>query len=303
MILLALVGGASAQSCSCSVAGGGAVGLPAGDVPRAGSGVVSVDYSALQTGGEDWTGFVAIDRGGNSMPSMAMPGHFVQTVRMDLAAGLPAGFSATAGAPWSYSHPLYPSDMPGDVDQGFFGDASVSGRWAIRRGALYGGVSAGATLPTGRVVEGYGVRGGRGAVGLTGDVQLAWHASPFVTVSTVVAGGAGAYESPIDALLVGPSINVVAGAAWTPREMGRLKLQAWATLLNQGHDVRAGVPLEETGLTAASLALGGSFRFWAHRERSASWMWRAQGPLWQSAGDPWLQQNWALGTGLSLVAF
>ena len=300
-LLVLLAPPAAAQSCSCSVGSGGGASLPSAMVPRPGAVTAGLSYSALQTGGEGWNGFYALDREGDSMPNMAMPGHRVQGARADLSVGLPAGFSAMASLPWSYSHPLYPSDMIGDVDQGFLGDTAVAGLWSLRAGSRFLAAGAGLTLPTGKVVDGYGVRGGRGAVGLTGTAQLALELSPFLTLGATASGSYGPTESPIDQFRVASSLSSMAGARWSPREQGRLTLDGWLGHTLIGCDQRSGVVLEETGLSALDAGLGPNYRFWSSKSRSATWLLRATVPIVQVAGDPWLEQNWSLTTGVSAM--
>jgi hypothetical protein len=300
-LLLLLAPDAQAQSCSCSVGGGGGASLPSAMVPVPGAVTVGLSYDANQTGGDGWNGLYALDRDGNSMSTMAMPGHLVQGARADLSVGLPAGFSTAASLAWSYSHPLYPSDMKGDVDQGFLGDAALSGLWSLRGESRFVAVGAGVTLPTGKVVDGYGVRGGRGAVGLTGTAQLALEVSPFLTLGATTSGSYGPVESAIDQFRVAPSLTSMAGARWSPREQGKLTLDGWLGHTLVGRDQRSGVVLEETGLSALELGVGPNFRFWSKKSRTATWLLRATAPIAQVAGDPWLEKNWTLTTGVSAL--
>jgi hypothetical protein len=301
--VIALIGAlAYGQSCSCSV-GGGDSALPTGPGPRAGGLSIAANYTAAQLGGEPWQGFDVVDRQGNSMPTMAMPGHVAQTVRLSTGLGLPHGFSASAAVPWTRSHPLFPSDMTGDVDRSFIGDVALTSRWGQRRADLFTGASLGATLPTGKVVtafDGGGVRGGRGAVGATAGAELIESITHHVDLGASISGVMSLYAA--DAYTVGPALNAALGAKFWPREQGRVQITSYLTALDQGHDKRGGVALDQTGLAALGLSAGTSWKFWADQNRSASVSIAGQAPLWQSVGDPWLAQNWSLTAGVSILA-
>jgi hypothetical protein len=303
MLALLLAVAADAQTCSCSVGGGEAV-TPVGRGPRAGGFVLSADYGAAQVGGEaTWEGFSDVDREGNSMPGMAMPGHLSQTLIGTAIVGLSEEIAATASVPWIDSHPLYPSDMAGDVDADFPGDVSLGLRWSRTRQATTTGLGIGTTVPTGRVLEGGGARGGRGAEGGTARGEVLEKLGPHVDLGGAVSAVASLYPSPKDGYLVGPSVSAAFGTRLWPREQGRVRFDEYLIALSRGHDRIGSAILDQTGMSCLAVASGGNFRFWGKKQRSASINLRAQVPLVQVVGDPWLAQNWSINGGFSVVAF
>lgn len=299
-MLLLLVRAALAQSCSCSV-GATDTSLPMGTVLDAGAVVVGLDYTLGQTGGETWEGVVAAkDLQGDSMGGMAMPGHLAQAGRLTASIGAPAGFSATAVVPYIHSAPLYPSEMPGDVPRSFAGDASIGARWGVRREGTFAGVGLTATLPTGQVIRGVGVRGGRGALGGVVDASALQMVGPVLGIAGRASWAQGFYASPIDDYLVAPQLDLALGArAWT-REQGRLSLTGLVAFLHKGHDRAADFELDQTGLDVLSTGAGADWRVWADKRRSLLLSLRGQAPVWQVVGDRWLAENFTLSTGAAL---
>jgi hypothetical protein len=291
---------ARAQSCSCSVGGGDGV-SPSGPAPAAGSVVVAVEYGARQTGGEDWDGFALVERGGNSMEGMAMPGHLVQTARANAIVGIGRGGALYAAVPWIDTHPLYPSDMPGDVDGNFLGDVALGARWGRSKGEVFSGFGGGLTLPTGKVLP--GVRGGRGALGVTGQAEILDAITPHAEIGGALTAAASLYPAPLDGYLVGLGGSASAGVRLWPREAGRTRFDEFLVLQQQSNDRLASLILYETGSTAIAWQSAFWWKFWSDRDRSASVTVRGQVPIAQIVGDPWLSQNWSLSLGLSVVAF
>lgn len=292
-----LAAGALAQSCSCSVGGGGGA-LPSGAVLMPGMAVATVDTTAMVVGGEGWRGFAWTDRKGNSMPTMAMPGHRSETVNSAFTYGLPNGFALSAGIPIVHSAPLFPSDMRGDVARTFLGDVSLTGRWVRFHNHVGTAVAIGTTIPTGKVIEGGAVRGGRGAEGVTTAVHATWDASPYVTL-----GAAGTYArnlyTPPDGYRVADIAGLTIGARSTPRERGKLALLSYGLLRWEGHDRSGDTELTETGFVAVDALGGFAWRFWAHRMQSFTWTTRGQLPLWQVVGDPWITETYSVTTGIA----
>lgn len=301
MILHLIVQAAVAQSCSCSV-GASDTSLPMGIVLDSGAVVVGVDYTLGQTGGEVWEGVVAAeDLQGDSMGGMAMPGHLAQVGRLSGTVGLPAGISANVVVPYVHSAPLYPSEMPGDVPRGFAGDASVGARWGVRREGTFAGVGLAATLPTGQVIRGVGVRGGRGALGAVVDATGLQMVGPVVGIAGRAAWARGLYASPIDDYLVAPQLDAALGARVWTREQGRLSITGLAAFLHKGHDRQADFELDQTGLDVLSVAAGADWRVWAVKSRSLLLSLRGQLPVYQVVGDAWLAENFTLTTGAGLA--
>jgi hypothetical protein len=292
-------GVALAQSCSCSV-GTTDTTLPMGTVPGMGTLQLAFDYGLGQTGGEDWEGVVpAKDLQGNSMEEMAMPGHLVQTARLSGTVGLPRGFSSTATVPYAHSAPLYPSDMPGDVPRGFLGDVAVTGRWGHRGGKTFVGTGLGLTLPTGKVIAGVGVRGGRGALGMVLDGSALRMLAPVLGLAGRVAWTQGLYAGPGE-YLVGPQLDVaLGGRVWT-REQGKLSLAVLGTYLHRGHDRFGSTVLDQTGLDSVGAGGGADWRVYSEKTRTLTLSLRGQVPLLQVVGDPWLAENWSLAGGAAV---
>ncbi len=300
-VIWLLAGQALAQSCSCSVGGTDGV-TPAGPVPRPGGLALAVEYGATQIGGEGWQGVHVTERGGNSMPEMAMPGHFVQTARANVTLGVGDGVALYASVPWIDTHPLYPSDMPGDVDAQFMGDVGVGGRWGRARGDVFTSVGGGLTLPTGKVLPDGGIRGGRGSLGVTARAEILDLVTPHVEVGGAISAAGSLYPTPDSGYLVGPTASGSAGVRLWPREQGRTRFDEFLVLQQQAND-RAGVAvLYETGATTLAYQSAFSWRFWADKNRSASFTVRGQLPIAQVVGDPWLAQNWSVAAGLGVVA-
>ena len=292
---------ALAQSCSCSLGSSDAA-LPARTLDRAGGLVFAIDYGASQTGDEGWNGVVpATDRGGNSMSTMVMPGHVVQSARASATVGLPSGFSVTVGAPFIASHPLEPSLMPGDVDRTFLGDVSVTAREGVSRRDVFVGLGVGATLPTGEVLPLGSVRGGRGAVGAVLSAQAPVDVSPHTSLGAAASTTFGLYADKND-ITLGPTTTLAAGARWSPREKGRWMFGLFGVLFDQGHDRSLGYVYDQTGLLSLNLNAGATWRFWAQKQRSMSAQLRGQAPIVQWDGDPWLAQDWQITAGLAIVA-
>jgi hypothetical protein len=294
-----LSGAAWSQTCSCSVGTTDAT-LPMGTVPRSGAVQLGLDYGIGQSGGEDWEGVVAAqDLQGNSMAEMAMPGHVVQTARLSGTVGLSRGFSSAVGVPYAHSMPLYPSDMPGDVSRGFLGDVAVTGRWGRRSGATFVGAGLGLTLPTGKVISGVGVRGGRGALGWVLDGSALRMLAPVVGLAGRVGwaqslgAGPGAYR-------VGPQLDVALGARVWTREQGRLSLSVLGTYLRRGHDRFGSTVLDQTGLDSLGAGGGADWRVYSEKTRTVTLSVRGQAPLLQVVGDPWLAENWVLSGGAAV---
>jgi hypothetical protein len=299
-MVLALAVAAHAQ-CSCSVASTDTT-LPLGIVPLAGDVSVGVDYGAGQTGGEPWEGVVAAtDLQGNSMAFMAMPGHVVQSARVSGVVGAGNGFSASVVVPYVHSAPLYPSDMPGDVARGFVGDVSVGGRWAVEKDGTWLGTGLIASLPTGKVVRGVGVRAGRGAVGATLEGSALQHVGPVVGLAGRVAWTQGLYASPIDDYLVGPQLDTALGTRVWTQEEGPFSVTALAAYVHRGHDRRGADVLDQTGVDVLSVGTGFDWKVWSARSRSVLVSLRGQVPIVQVVGDPWLTENWTLSAGAALA--
>ncbi len=294
-----VVSAALAQSCSCSVGGGGGA-LPSASVVMPGMVVASVETSMGVVGGDGWRGFEWTDRLGNSMPTMAMPGHRSQTATTTLLYGLPKGFALSAGIPLIHAVPLFPSDMRGDVERTFLGDTSVMGRWVQFRDQFGTALALGATLPTGKVVPGNGVRGGRGVVGVTLGAHAAYEVSPYATLGLATTFVSD-LRTPKDGYRVADTAGATLGARFTPRERGKIGLLAYGLFRWEGHDRSGTYVLDETGYVAIDALTGFQWRFWAHRMQSMTWTTRAQVPLWQVVGDPWIAQNYSVTTGLALA--
>lgn len=297
MIALLAIGVAVAQSCSCSV-GAGTGTVPTTAVLMPGMAVASVDTSVGVVGGEAWRGFSWADRQGNSMPTMAMPGHRSATASPMFVYGFERGFSLSAAIPLIHTTPLFPSDMRGDVERSFPGDVSVTSRWTHFRTGTGEAFALGATLPSGKVIEGGAIRGGRGAVAITASAHATHDVSPFATLG-IAAGGASNLYTPPDGYRVAPIGNVTFGARMTPRERGKLAFLAYGLVRWEGHDRSDDTVLDETGFLLADVLTGFSWRFWAERMRSVTWTTRAQVPVWQVVGDPWITETFGVTCGLS----
>lgn len=293
---------ALAESCSCSVGGTDAV-TPAGPLPRPGGLALAVEYGAGQTGGDDgWEGFSVTERGGNSMPEMAMPGHFVQTARATATIGVGSGVGLFASVPWIDTHPLYPSDMPGDVDARFLGDVGLGGRWGQTRGDVFTSLGGGLTLPTGKMLPDGGIRGGRGALGVTARAEILDLLTPNVELGGALSVAGSLYPTPDSGYLVGPTASGSAGLRLWPREQGRTRFDEFLVLQQQGNDRAGAGVLYQTGATTLAYQSAFWWRFWAQKNRSASVTVRGQVPLAQVIGDPWLAQNWSVAVGIGVVA-
>ena len=302
LALLALAAPARAEGCSCSVGGGDGASC-AGPSPRGGGVVIGIDYGASQTGGEGgWQGFSVTERGGNSMATMAMPGHFAQTLRLNTSLGVGGGTALYASLPWIDSHPLFKSDMPGDVDAQFLGDVGLGARYGHSHADVFWGLGGGLTLPTGKVLEGGGARGGRGALGVTGRAEFIDGLTPHFDLGGAVTWSSSLYPGPKDGYLVGPAATAALGARLWPREQGRTRFDEYLVLQHTGTDRFGSSVLYETGITSLDLQSAFWWRFWADRNRSASTTVRATVPIAQVIGDPWLAQNWAISAGISVVA-
>jgi hypothetical protein len=101
--------------------------------------------------------------------------------------------------------------MPGDVPRGFLGDVAVTGRWGHRGGQTFVGTGLGLTLPTGKVIAGVGVRGGRGALGMVLDGSALRMLVPVLGLAGRVAWTQSLYAGPGE-YLVGPQLDVALGA-------------------------------------------------------------------------------------------
>jgi hypothetical protein len=296
-VIALLAGVAVGQSCSCSIGTSDAT-LPTGMVAPAGAVAVGVDYGVGQTGGEPWEGVVpADDRLGNSMPDMAMPGHLAQSFRATGAVGAPKGFGASVAVPFVYSEPLYASDMPGDVPRAFLGDISLLGRWGHRHEGTFVGAALGATLPTGKVVRGVGVRGGRGAVGTVVDLSALQMVSPVIGLAGRVGSTFGLYPSPIDTYWIAPQLDAILGARIWTHEQGKVSFTGLTSAVHRGHDRRGEDVLEETGSDVLSVGTGADWRAWSERDASMTLSARALVPVFQVVGDPWLAENWSVAIG------
>lgn len=301
MIALLLAQAALAQSCSCSV-GSSDTTLPIGNVLDSGAVVVNLDYGLGQTGGETWEGVVsATDLQGNSMAGMAMPGHRTHSARLTGTVGLPRGFSASVVVPAVYSAPLYPSEMPGDVSRGLAGDVAVGGRWGMRRQGTFVSAGLAGTLPTGTVIRGVGVRGGRGAFGVSVDGSALQMVSPRVGIAGRVAWAQGLQASPVDDYLVGPQLDGALGARVWTREQGRLSFVALGGYLHKGHDRWGELEMDQAGLDVLSAGLGADWRVWSEKRSAVLLSLRSQVPIYQVVGDPWLAENGSLSLGIGLA--
>ena len=296
-MLALLTSAALAQSCSCSVGGGGGV-LPSASVLMPGMAVVSAETSTSLVGGDGWRGFAWTDRQGNSMPTMAMPGHRAFVASPTLILGLPSGFALSLGVPIVHAAPLFPSDMRGDVTRGFLGDTALSARWVRFHEGFGTAYSVGVSLPTGKVIEGGAVRGGRGVTGLTGAVHATLDASPYATLGLAISTARDLY-TPADGYRVADTASATLGARLTPRERGKFALLSYGMLRWEGHDRSGDSELDQTGFVGADLLTGFQWRFWAHHMRSLTWTTRAQVPVWQVVGDPWIAENYGVSTGLA----
>lgn len=297
ILALSLLDPARAQTCSCSV-GTSDTTLPTGNVPPKGSIHLGLDYGVGETGGA-FDGLVpAVDRLGNSMADMAMPGHRAQSMRASASVGLPEGCAATAAAPFVYSVPLSASDMPGDVPRAFVGDVSLGGRWGHRRGDTFLGAGVGVTLPTGKVVRGLGVRGGRGAVGAVLDVDALQMVAPVVGLGARLAWTQGV-TAPVDDYTVGPQLDATLGSRIWIHEQGRVSVLVLGSFLHKGHDRRGDDALEQTGVDGLLAGAGSEWRFWTDEQRSASLSLHGQVPIYQVVGDPWLSESWTVSAGVA----
>ena len=301
-LLLAFASPAHAQACICSRN----VAMPSGAAVRPWEGTTTLDYTVAQSGQEgSWQGFVpAKDRNENSMADMFMPGHLVQTVSLEAALGLPAGFSFSATLPWMSVTHLGVSEMPGDVDSASLADASAQLRWgrATEDRKTFYGVGLGVTLPTGLVVVDTPVRAGKGAVGGLVSLQVFRKLSPHFGGS-LSAGASPTLFTPPDGYRVGSSANAVAGLRFSPRENGRLIFNGMALLRYQGKDTIEEYVYEHTGLVVLDAILGASFNVWAKELRSCTVSLRGEAPLWQVVGDPWLVENFSVTAAVNVVAF
>lgn len=301
MIVALLALNAWAEGCSCSVGGSDGT-APAGPVPRPGGLAFNVEYGAGQTGGEGWEGFAVTERGGNSMEGMAMPGHFVQTARFNAILGVGSGTAVYASLPYIDTHPLGPSGMTGDVDAAFVGDLGMGLRWGRTHSDVFTGLGGGFTLPTGRVMPDGGVRGGRGAVAVTGRGEVLDKVTPNVELGGAISATGSLYPGPEDGYVVGPAGSAAGGVRLWPREQGRTRFDEFLVLLQQGNDRRGSTILYETGATTLAFQSAFWWKFWADENRSASVIVRGTAPIAQVIGDPWLAQNWAFSAGVGLVA-
>jgi hypothetical protein len=291
-----LADAASAQSCSCSVGTSDAT-LPMGTVPGANVVQLGLDYGVGQTGGEDWEGVVpAKDLQGNSMAEMSMPGHVVQTARLSGTLGLSHGLSSVMSLPYTYSVPLYPSDMRGDVPRGFLGDVAVTGRWGQRKSATFVGTGLGVTLPTGKVISGVGLRGGRGAVGVVLDASALRMLAPVLGLAGRAAWTQSLYAGK-GGYLVGPQLDVALGTRIWTREQGKLSLSALGFYLHRGHDRFGSTVLDQTGVGCLGAGGGVDWRVWSLKTQAVTLSVRGQVPLVQVVGDPWLAENWSVSGG------
>ncbi|MES2642463.1 MAG: hypothetical protein V4850_23470 [Myxococcota bacterium] len=300
LALMLLATQAHAQACICSRN----VALPTGVAVRPWEGTFTVEYAVNQSGGEGWSGFSTVDRGGNSMAAMAMPGHLVQTPSLTAALGLPASFSVEATLPWMDIRHLYPSEMPGDVDSSSLADTTVLVRWGrpSKDKRTFFGVGAGVSLPTGKVVVDTPVRAGKGAVGGIVNVQVLRKVSPLVGVG-LSAGASPTIFEPVDRYRVGSSASVAAGVRFTPRENGRWMFSGYLIGQFRDKDREEALVYEHTGVLSAGVSLGASWNVWAKDLRSVTLLARGEVPLWQIVGDPWLAENWGATAGVNVVAF
>lgn len=284
---------ASAQSCSCSL-GTTDNTLPMGNLLRSGAVQLGLDYGVGQTGGEDWQGIVpARDLQGNSMAEMAMPGHIVQTARLSSTVGLPHGLSASVGLPYLYSVPLYPSDMRGDIARGFLGDTAITGRWGWRKGTTFLEPSLGLTLPTGKVISGVGVRGGRGAAGLVLGGSAMQMLAPVVGLAARVNFARSLYAG-VGGYRIGAQLDSSLGARFWMHEQGRLSLFLLGSYLHRGYDKSGETMLDQTGMDCLGAGGGVDWRVWSEQTRTVTLSLRGQAPIVQVVGDPWLAENWSM---------
>lgn len=300
LTLTLLAAEAYGQACICSRN----VALPTGVAVRPWEGTATLEYAINQSGGEGWAGFEVIDRGGNSMAEMAMPGHLVQTGSLTAALGLPANFSAEATLPWMDIRHLYPSEMPGDVDSSSLADATVLVRWGrpTKDKRTFFGVGAGVTLPTGKVVVDAPVRAGKGAVGGVVNVQVLRKVSPLLGVGLSMGASPTLFEPP-DRYRVGSSATAAAGVRFTPRENGRWMFSGFAIGQWRDKDREERLLYEHTGILSVGASLGVSWNVWAKDLRSVTLLARGELPLWQMVGDPWLAENWGATAAVNVVAF
>lgn len=300
-LLLSLLPQAHAQACVCSRN----VALPTGNMSRPWEGVISAEYNlALSSDPEAWNGFYVKDLHGDSMAGMYMPPHRIQTASLTPSLGLPRQLAVSVTLPWLDVHHLAPSEMAGDVDERSIGDVDAQLRWnhVARDQSWFAGVSGGPTFPTGEVVEYTPTRAGRGAFGLTGMAQAGRKLAPRVGLATSLAGTTG-LGADSTGYTVAPNASATAGARFSPRENGRFNVAAFTLLRWQGRDRQDALTYQNTGYVSHDLSLGVSWNAWARGLRSATLTGRAVVPLWQVVGDPMYAENFALGAGLSVVAF
>jgi hypothetical protein len=297
-LLLLLVPGAHSQACACSRT----TVLPEGSAVRPGEIGVAAEYTLGLSGDPDlWRGVAVKDRHGDSMAGMYMPPDLVHTAQLRASAGLPRGFSVALDMPWVVVDKLGVSDMPGDVDTRSVGDLAAHARWGrMPSEQTFAGLALAATFPTGEVTRGSMVRTGRGAVGLGGHAQAAWLAGPRLGVAASVGGMAGVAPDE-DGYRLGPNLQGVMGARFSPRENGRFGASAYTILRWQGRDREDALVYDNSGYLCQEFWLGASHTVWARDVRSVVVSLRAAAPLWQVVGDPMYAQNFSVNAAISAV--
>lgn len=304
MIALALhllVTPAHAVACVCARN----VALPSAGVMRPWAGIFALDYGAkMEADPSLWRGFAVEDRYGDSMAGMYMPPMMVHTASFSATLGLPEHFSVSTTIPYMYKDLLGESEMPGDTDLSSLNDIDLTARWAhqTKDKKSFVAVGAGPTFPTGTVVPNSPVRSGLGVMGITGALSSGTKVNPHVNIAAQVNAAAG-FGADAEGYVVGPTVSLVAGAQWSPRENGKftmalLGIERWA-----GEDRKDALVYKNSGYLVTDLAVAASYTFWAKELRSASLSVRAQAPLYQIVGDPMYAENFGASAGLSFVAF
>ena len=137
-------------------------------------------------------------------------------------------------------------------------------------------------------------------MGLAGSAQAVVPLSERTGVGVAGSYGAG-LGAASDGWRMGPTAGAAAGIRFRPQSWSPVLLTGYGVFTWHGRDARETLVYEQTGLTAAGVDLGVSWRFWVHQAHSAAVQVHAQAPLWQGVGDPWLAQNYAISTGLQFA--
>jgi hypothetical protein len=297
LLLGLLTGNARAQACVCSRN----IALPTGSALGAGSVILSLEGGYALTGNpEVYDGVSVTDRLGNSMANMYMPPHRITTASLSGSVGLTDDLSLAATVPWMQIQHPEPSEMPGDVGSRSLADAEIGLKWGrlVKDKNSFYGLSAAATLPTGKVVEDSPVRSGRGTTGVTGGLNGGTKLSARAALAASLTGSTG-FGADEGGYAVGPSGGFALGTRYSPRENGPVSVLAYGLLRWAGLDRQDALIYQNTGFLTTDLSLGASWTFWSKDTRSAGLLVRGQVPIWQVVGDPMYTENFGASLALS----